>query len=142
MRLTQVTTSDLPAVLTLLELVDLPVEGVKEHFSHFFVITNDNIIVGSVGVEVYKDSGLLRSLAIHPNYQGKGLGQKMVNHVEQYSVEQNLKTLYLLTETAETFFFKLGYEYIGRDEVDLDVQQSIEFTELCPSAPVMVRLIS
>ncbi|MHA2113580.1 MAG: GNAT family N-acetyltransferase [Candidatus Hodarchaeales archaeon] len=97
---------DLAEVFTLLKLVDLPVEGVKEHFNNFFVVKKEKTIVGCVGIEIYENVGLLRSVALHPSFQGKGIGQQMVNKMEAYSVENRLDRIYLLTDTAESFFLK------------------------------------
>ncbi|MHA1948083.1 MAG: GNAT family N-acetyltransferase [Candidatus Hodarchaeales archaeon] len=97
---------DLAEVFTLLKLVDLPVEGVKEHFNNFFVVKKEKTIVGCVGIEIYENVGLLRSVALHPSFQGKGIGQQMVNKMEAYSVENRLDRIYLLTDTTESFFLK------------------------------------
>jgi amino-acid N-acetyltransferase len=42
----------------------------------------------------------------------------------------------LLTETAETFFRRLGYEAIDRHYVSEDLKQSAEFRALCPASAV------
>ncbi|MHA2110185.1 MAG: arsenic resistance N-acetyltransferase ArsN2 [Candidatus Hodarchaeales archaeon] len=136
---TKATKQDLEEVFTLLKLVDLPVEGVKEHFNDFFVVKKEKTIVGCVGIEIYENVGLLRSVALHPSFQGKGIGRQMVNKMEAYSVENRLDKIYLLTDTAESFFLKLGYNLIPREETDTRVKQSIEFKTLCPSSPVLMK---
>ncbi len=133
---------DLKEVLTLLKLVNLPVEGVKEHFNDFFVVKKEKTIVGCVGMEIYENVGLLRSVAIHPSFQGKRIGQKMVIKMEAYSLEKRIQTIYLLTDTAENFFLKLGYKIIPREDTDQRIKQSIEFKTLCPSSPVLVKDLS
>ena len=140
--ITKAITQDLPDVLKLLKLVDLPFEGVKEHFQDFFIVRNDKMTIGCVGIEIYENVGLLRSTAIHPSFQGKGIGQQMVSKIEEYSAEKGLRNIYLLTDTAEKFFLKLGYLLISREETDPRVKQSIEFTTLCPSSPVMMKKIT
>ncbi|MHA1968134.1 MAG: arsenic resistance N-acetyltransferase ArsN2 [Candidatus Hodarchaeales archaeon] len=137
--ITKTITQDLPGVLKLLKLVDLPIEGVKEHFHNFFIVKKDKMTLGCIGIEIYENVGLLRSLAIHPSFQGKGIGQQMVSKIEEYSAEKGLHNIYLLTETAEKFFLKLGYQFISREETDTKIKQSIEFTTLCSSSPVMVK---
>ena len=87
------TPPDLSEVLKLLKLVDLLIEGVKECFSTFFVIKDNNTVIGTVGIEVYETVGLLRSLTIHPDFQGKGLGQQMVNKIEQFSAEKKFNRI-------------------------------------------------
>ena len=130
---------DLEEVLTLLKQVNLPIEGVKEHFKNFFVTKEDKTIVGCVGLEIYEEVGLLRSIALQPSFQGKGLGEQMVSKIETYSVENRINKIYLLTETAEKFFLKLGYRIIPREETDPRIKQSNEFTTICPSSPVMMK---
>ena len=140
--ITKVITQDLLEVQTLLKLVELPIEGVKEHFQNFFIVRNDKMTIGCIGIEIYGNVGLLLSVAIHPSFQGKGLGQQMVSKMEEYSAEKGLRNIYLLTDTVEKFFLKLGYLLISRDEADPRVKQSIEFTTLCPSSPVMMKKIT
>lgn len=139
---TKAISQDLEEVFSLLKLVDLPIEGVKEHFHNFFIFRKDKMTVGCVGIEIYENVGLLRSVAIHPSFQGKGIGQQMVSKMEAYSVENRIHKIYLLTETAENFFLKLGYKIIPREETDPKINQSIEFTKLCPSSPVMMKELS
>ncbi len=140
--ITKTNAKDLPEVLKLLSMVNLPVEGVKEQFQNFFIIRKDKTIVGCIGIEIYGNTALLRSLAVHPSFQGKGLGLQLVHKIEGYSTEKNLRNIYLLTETAEKFFLNLGYNYVPRDNVDPRIKQTIEFTTLCPSSPVMIKKIS
>jgi amino-acid N-acetyltransferase len=52
----------------------------------------------------------------------------------------HVKQVYLLTETAEGFFSRLGFEPVDRATVDSAVQQSVEFTTACPSSAVAMML--
>jgi amino-acid N-acetyltransferase len=139
---------DLPAVLQLLKTVALPTEGVKEHFTSFLVAldtptdspTNTQVI-SCVGLEVYIPSALLRSLGVHPSFQGQGLGKKMVKAASTWAKEHKVRQLFLLTDSAVDFFQKLGFTDINRDQVPKKVQQSIEFTKLCPTAPCLTKKI-
>ena len=83
--------------------------------------------------------GLLRSVAIKPSSQNQGIGQMLVRKIEEFAIESQIKKLYLLTDTAEHFFYGLDYRKIPRNSTDVRIKQSIEFTTLCPSAPVMVK---
>jgi amino-acid N-acetyltransferase len=47
--------------------------------------------------------------------------------------------LYLLTETAETWFERRGYRTIERDAVPEPVRGSIELTTACSSTAVAMR---
>jgi N-acetylglutamate synthase-like GNAT family acetyltransferase len=49
-------------------------------------------IIGAIGLEVYGISGLLRSAAIHPGYQNKGIGSKLydklIQHVKSLGIKE------------------------------------------------------
>jgi amino-acid N-acetyltransferase len=99
------------------------------------------LLVGSVGLEIYEDSALLRSLAVHPDYQGTGLGSRLVDSIIEVAKGRGINRLFLLTDTAEDFFKKRGFVVVTRDKVPYDMKQSIEFTTLCTSSPSMMREI-
>ena len=134
---------DLDSVLSLLKIVNLPTEGVDDNFHNFFVAWEGSQIVGCAGIEIYENIGLIRSVAVHPASQGRGLGYKLVNTIHRFSIERGLNEIYLLTETAEKFFSKLNYIVIPREEADDKVKQSVEFISLCPaSATCMVKTLA
>ena len=133
---------DLESVYSLLKLVGLPIEGVDDNFHNFFVAWDGNQLKGCAGIEIYEEVGLIRSVAVHPSFQGRGLGRKLVETIQRFSIEKGLNEIYLLTETAEEFFAKQNYFVIPRNEADDKVKQSIEFTSLCPvSATCMVKTL-
>jgi amino-acid N-acetyltransferase len=50
--------------------------------------------------------------------------------------------LYLLTTTAEKYFPGFGFDQTPREAVPVEVQQTAEFKEICPSsATVMHRAL-
>lgn len=63
---------ELPRILELLEQADLPVAGV-DHAESFLVARKQERPVGCMGLEVYGDVGLLRSLVVLPD--ARRLGQ-------------------------------------------------------------------
>jgi len=138
--------SDLSRIRSLLRLVNLPFEGVAGHLDDFLVIREKTktavTLVGCVGLEIYGSSALLRSVAVMPEHQGKGHGKSLTEHVIQYARKKGVKTLFLLTDTAERFFSKAGFARVDRDAVPPEVKQSVEFTSLCPiSSACMMKII-
>lgn len=132
--------ADESALKQLLETAELPNEDLTEdHLEHFFVIRNEDNVLGCVGLEIYKDTGLLRSLAVSKESRGQGLGKKLVRQIESYAREQGIKTLYLLTTTAEEYFGKHGYVVLSREEVPSPIQESEEFATLCPASAIVMR---
>jgi amino-acid N-acetyltransferase len=130
---------DLEEVLGLLQMVDLPTDEVENHFENFMVLydSSSDTIQGCAGLEVYSDGVLLRSVAIRPSHQGRGIGTKLVKAAIQKAKDLQAEELFLLTDTAETFFEKLGFSVVEREIVPPNVKTSIEFTKLCTESPSM-----
>ena len=78
----QVTDEDYSDVVLLLENNNLPLEGVKEHFKHFFIIKENLEILGCIGLEVYEPDGLIRSVSVSKNAQKQGVGHELVAKIE------------------------------------------------------------
>jgi amino-acid N-acetyltransferase len=131
---------DLPDVLSLLETAGLPQDGVAEHFGHFMVCRDDGRVVGAVGIERHGDAGLLRSLVVHPASRGKGVGVALTEYALQVARHAGLGRLYLLTETAQAFFPRFGFQPIDRNQADAAVRQSVEFTTACPQSALCMAL--
>lgn len=138
---------DYGAVEVLLRKTDLPPDEIELHMENFLVIRHldtdrgTELLIGSVGLEIYADSALLRSLAVHLDFQGTGLGSRLVNSMIEVAKGKGITRLFLLTDTAEEFFRKRGFAVVTRDKVPDDMKQSIEFTTLCTSSPSMMREI-
>jgi len=113
----------------------LPREGVR-----VVVIEEGHLVHACAAVEVLADAGLLRSVAVSPELRGRGLGREIVAAAEAEARQAGVTVLYLLTETAADFFFRLGYRPIARQDVPESIRRSAQFAEICPeSAVTMVR---
>jgi len=131
-------------IYKLLNLVNLPIQGVEENLHNFFIvpIKNTSKLLGCIGLEIYGDHALLRSLAVHPTYHNKGLGTQLLSHIHMYAKEMGVKRIYLLTTTAEKFFERFDYKIIPRSEVSTNIKQSVEFKSVCPvSAICMTKIV-
>lgn len=128
-------------VLNLLAACSLPNSDLSAaKLEHFFGCGPDTNPRGVVGVELYGDVALLRSLAVDEKVRGRGCGRRLVEEVEHYARGSGAKRLYLLTTTADKFFRALGYAAVNRDSVPGPIRTSTEFTTLCSgSATVMAK---
>lgn len=137
-------TADKEEVLDLLGEAELPLDDLTdEKMKNFMVAKNkDDRVVGVVGLETYQDSGLLRSLAVHPAYRRTGLGRLLTRKIESYARHRGINYLYLLTMTAADFFSKIGYEVTPRDNLPEAIRKTEEFKNLCPvSAKCMAKVL-
>ncbi len=125
-------------VLKLLSEAELPTEDLTtEKLQNFLVARRqDGTVIGAVGIEIKQDAGLTRSLVVHPDHRKGGLGKLLANAIESFAQEKGVKTLYLLTTTAEKFFLGLGYQVTLRETVPKTIADTEEFEGICPSSSV------
>ncbi len=131
--------SDLAEISELLTSARLPTVGVAEHLDTFVVLESGGSIVGVGGLELHESVALLRSLAVSPTHQRRGLATTLCDHLEADAASRGVEQLYLLTETAASFFSKRGYAAISRDDAPPEIASSEEFSELCPESAVFMR---
>ncbi len=113
-----------------LPTADITQDGLRD----FTVALDSGEVIGTVGLERHGEHGLLRSLVAAPGWRGHGLGTALVDAVEAKARALGMRSLTLLTETAEPFFAARGYATIARAQAPAAVQASREFTTLCPSS--------
>ncbi len=133
------TADDLSAVEDLLTITNLPVDGVKDSIESFVVAESGGHVVGVGGVELCGDYGLLRSIAVDPATRGRGVGAAMTEILIAASEATGLRALYLLTTTAENYFPSFGFDKMPRETVPLQIQQTAEFSDICPSSATVMR---
>jgi amino-acid N-acetyltransferase len=131
--------SDWNAVSQLLQENKLPVDDVDKNLSHFFVATIKHRIVGAIGLEKYGDYALLRSMATSSLYRNQGIASKLVSDLFRYAQSIGLKEVYLLTETARDYFEKKSFQIVQRSEVPAVLQQSAEFSHVCPASAIAMK---
>ena len=122
------------AIRELLTASALPVQDLDTAAVAFLVADDDRVLAGVVGVQAFGDVGLLRSLAVRPEYRRTGIGDRLVAAAERDAQARGLRQLVLLTQTAADFFTKRGYRPIERAQAPTGVQASAEFQSLCPAS--------
>jgi amino-acid N-acetyltransferase len=131
-------------VVAMLASAGLPAEDLCEgQLEHFFYAGADGSPTGLIGLEIYGADALLRSLVVKVRERGQGLGVALVRHAEAYAASQGVRSIYLLTMTAEHFFHRLDYARLDRAAAPLSIQRTSEFANLCPaSSAFMVKQLS
>jgi amino-acid N-acetyltransferase len=136
------TAADFAAISTLVEHSALPTADLRTAPNlRFWVLVDREIVVGAIGLERYSASGLLRSLVVSSDRQRRGLGKALVARLERDAAADCVKTLVLLTETAEPFFRRLGYFVIDRTFAPEEIKASAEFRSLCPASAVCMSKV-
>jgi amino-acid N-acetyltransferase len=131
--------ADVEAIEQLLIGMKLPTEGVADWVEQFWVGEDGDRVVGVAGMERYGEAGLLRSVAVAPDWRGSGMGRALVDRVLAESRAAGVYDIFLLTTTAESYFPRLGFACVDRGCVPEAVRGSAEFTGACPASAVVMR---
>jgi amino-acid N-acetyltransferase len=142
-RLRAATKDDLPALTALLEEAGLPAgTGDTPVDDAWVVAESDGVLIGAGAVEVRGAYGLLRSVVVHPEFRGRGIGGAMVNDRLRWSATRRIRALYLLATAAPDFFERAGFDVTSRTDVPVEVTDSDQFAGGCPAdATAMVLRI-
>ncbi|MCJ7711851.1 MAG: arsenic resistance N-acetyltransferase ArsN2 [Chloroflexi bacterium] len=133
------TAADLPAVRALLQDAGLPLEGADDAFAHGVVAEAAGVVLGGAAVERYGTDGLLRSVVVSPALRGTGVGRALVAAAEAAARDLGLAEMYLLTETAEAWFPRLGYQVLERAAAPEGIAGSWEFRFACVERGILMR---
>lgn len=85
---------------------------------HVWVYENNKKIVGLLILIEKETHILLDNVAVHPSFQGQGLGKKLMNLAETESKKLGFNEIQLYTHenmfANQTIYKKLGYEEFDR----------------------------
>jgi amino-acid N-acetyltransferase len=135
------TPADLGAVRALLDRCGLPTEDLEaKHLEQFLVCRLGGQLAGAIGLEVLGSLGLLRSLAVAPEFRGRRLGHALWTRLSDEARRRGIGRLYLLTTTADGLFSGWGFRRVGRDVVPDAVRATAEYSALCPSTATVMMM--
>jgi amino-acid N-acetyltransferase len=124
-----------------LQINKLPIEDIQDYYAikgRMFLGYYDELgeLVGSGGLELHGDAALLRSVAVKETARGSSLGHRIVTDLISQAKKSNSKHIFLLTETAQSYFERFGFKEINRNEVPDPIRASSEFTHVCPTSAI------
>ena len=128
------------AMAELITASGLPLDGLQPHLGSAIVARDADGIVGCAALELYGHDALLRSVAVASARRGGGVGLALTAASIELARRHDVRTLWLLTETAADFFPRFGFERAEREAVPAAVRQSVEFTTACPASATVMRL--
>lgn len=123
---------DLDSVRTLLEGADLPSKGLER--TEGWVAEENGRLVGHVALERTADAAVLRSLAIAPAAQGRGLARRLMDLAES---EAGNRALVLRTLTIGPWAERRGYFRANPDQIPESILNCpTSSSSPCPRSPV------
>ena len=85
-------------------------EMLEMEIDHFTVIERDGMIVACAALYPYPgDVAEVSCLAVHPDYQREGRGDRLLNALEQRAALQGIKRLFILTTRTAHWFRERGF---------------------------------
>jgi len=132
--------SHFPDIIRLLKINDLDSTDLNNDNVQLFTGVADGALAGIIGLELYKNIGLLRSLAVKNAFRDQSLGEKLIEYVFKRCRADGIGELYLLTTTAAKYFTKHGFQEIDRVDVPDEIKRTSQFSEFCPSTATVLML--
>ena len=88
-----------------------------ESLRDFYVYEADGKVVGTAALNIcWEDLAELRSLAVHPDYNGRGVGRELVQACLDEARRLGLRKVFALTY-KQVFFEKLGFTVIEKSQL-------------------------
>lgn len=122
-----------------LSAAQLPTDDLGGLDQMFFSLSDEEGLIGFIGLEGNGADRLLRSLVVQPTRRGRGYGRMLVERLEGV-IDGAVERLHLLTNGSAEFFRGLGYVDADRDAAPAFIIATAQFTSLCgPRATYLVK---
>ncbi|MDY6790225.1 MAG: N-acetyltransferase [Thermodesulfobacteriota bacterium] len=105
------------------QLLPRPLSALYDHVRSFSISMdeNKNLIVGCCALQFcWEDLAEIRSLAVHPDYQGKNIGSELTKTVLSEAKQFETKKVFTLTYKP-TFFQRFGFVQIHRSDLPIKI---------------------
>ena len=113
------TQDDIGGILNLIEplekegvLVKRPRETLETEIQKFIIIEHDGLTIGCVALNPFQEekAGELACLAVHPDFQNTGVGERLLKAIETNCKKQKLKNVFVLTTKSSHWFLENGFK--------------------------------
>ncbi|MBB3644063.1 N-acetylglutamate synthase-like GNAT family acetyltransferase [Rhizobium sp. BK619] len=121
-----------------LQAARLPTGDLDEDGRSLFRFADRNATIGYGGLEHYGDCALLRSLVVLPQQRGHGYGEAITRRLLAQAARDGARMVYLLTDSATSFFERLGFAKVDRATAPAAILQTRQVTSLCPAAAALL----
>jgi amino-acid N-acetyltransferase len=101
------------------QVIPRPLSEIYEHIRDFFVFFPEgkDLLAGACALHVtWEDLAEIRSLVVSEEYQGEGVGAKLVKACLEEARELGIPKVFVLTN-APVFFQKLGFRIIEKNKL-------------------------
>lgn len=132
--------ADLAQLEDLLRDNHLPTEDCVEQLPAFFGIFEHGKLIATGGLESAGDYALLRSIVVQREHRAQGLARALIEFLISAAENRDVLAVYLLTETAESYFANFGFVPVDRTQAPVPITRTSLFDSLCPHSATFMEL--
>ncbi|MCS3743891.1 MULTISPECIES: arsenic resistance N-acetyltransferase ArsN2 [unclassified Rhizobium] len=125
---------------TALAAAGLPIDDVDgPDRAYFRLVDDENQVLGYAGIEAASDEAvLLRSVVIVPEFRSRGYGR----HLTEMTLARipMASEVYLVTTSAASFFERVGFQVVARDQVPQTILSTRQLSGICPASATIMKL--
>lgn len=90
---------------------------------HIGLFEGDAILASLILTDTGNATVKMRQVAVYEQYQGKGLGKKLVEYADNYAREKGYRLIHChARDTAKSFYSKLGYQVVGDEFTEVGIR--------------------
>lgn len=94
-------------------------ERIEAELEHYRILKADNRIVACGALHIHREDppfAFFEAIAVHPQFQGKGLGGAILSGLEAEARREGARSAYLYTTKAHDWFLARGYQPLKVEE--------------------------
>ncbi|MDR6225497.1 GNAT family N-acetyltransferase [Desmospora profundinema] len=121
------TVKDADWITSLLRNAQINDQGVDEHLEQFLVVEDSRepgTRIGTVGLEIYRNKGLLRSFVMESGSWNATTGLELIGVVLAHARRLELDEVYLMTSIAQPIFEHFGFVLVDWETIPVEIRQS------------------
>lgn len=139
--ITTAVASDHDAIRGLLQTVGLNADSIFEGDTTIIVAKGgEGDVIGVAGIAWHAPDALLRSVAVAHAARGLGVGASLVVAAVDAMRRRGTSGAYLLTNDADAYFARHGFERVERDDVAGPITTNPQFATECPVSAIVMQL--
>ncbi len=98
------------------------IEEIRLDFENqiFLKTSSNGKIIGSVRAELRQETCLIGRLIVHPDFQNRGIGTKLMNEIESYFIKAKRFELFTGYRSERNIYLyqKLGYKIFRKEKIN------------------------
>lgn len=132
--------ADDPALAEALAGAGLPIEDLAQTSARFFSYAEPGgPVIGYAAFEPLGTHALVRSVVVLPQARARGHTRTIVPLLLRRAFDAGARDAWLLTETAEPVFERLGFVPVARQDAPREVRGTSQFSLLCPQSATLMH---